>query len=99
MPVGLNHAAATSYRGDVYVLGGYRGRGGLTDATAALYRYEPDRDPWSALPAAPTGGARGGGVTGRPLCAGGGATPQRGAPPTLEVYDFDPRRWRRGPDM
>ena len=25
MPVALNHAAAAAYRGDVYVLGGYRG--------------------------------------------------------------------------
>ena len=26
MPMGLNHAAAVAYRGDVYVIGGYRGR-------------------------------------------------------------------------
>ena len=29
MPVALNHPAAAAYRGDVYVLGGYTGRGGL----------------------------------------------------------------------
>ena len=29
MPVGLNHPAAAAYRGNVYVLGGYTGRGDL----------------------------------------------------------------------
>src|SRR5215207_5295265 len=50
MPVALNHAAAAAYRGDVYVLGGYRGRGDLSEETSALYRYDPETDRWSAQP-------------------------------------------------
>jgi N-acetylneuraminic acid mutarotase len=100
MPVALNHAAAASYRGDVYVLGGYRGRGGLTDETAVLYRYQPDKDRWTALPPAPTArGALAVGVIGRRLYAAGGAAQPQGALRTLEIYDFARRRWRSGPDM
>ena len=100
MPVALNHAAATSYRGDVYLLGGYRGRGGLTDETAAFYRYDPDTDRWSTQPSAPTArGALAVGVIGRRLYASGGAAAPEGAMRTLEIYDFARRRWRRGPDM
>jgi N-acetylneuraminic acid mutarotase len=100
MPVALNHAAAASYRGDVYVLGGYRGRGEIADETAALYRYDPDRDRWTAQPSMPTArGALAVGVIGHRLYAAGGATPQLGALKTLEVYDFARRRWRAGPDL
>ena len=45
MPVALNHPAAAAYRGDVYVLGGYTGRGDLRGEVASLYRYDPRARP------------------------------------------------------
>ena len=100
MPVGVNHAAAATYRGDVYVLGGYRGRGDLSEETSTLYRYDPETDRWSAQPSAPTArGALAVGVIGHRLYAAGGAAAPQGALKTLEIYDFRRRRWRRGPDM
>ncbi len=45
MPVGLNHPAATSYRGKVYVVGGYTGRGNLRGEVSSLYRYDPAPGP------------------------------------------------------
>jgi N-acetylneuraminic acid mutarotase len=99
MPVALNHAAAASYRGRVYVLGGYRSRSGLDDESSALYRYDPRADRWRRLPSAPTArGALAVGVIGNRLYAAGGATGGR-ALTTLEIYDFDKRRWRAGPAM
>ena len=38
MPVALNHAAIATYRGDVYVVGGYKG----SRAVAGLLRYDPE---------------------------------------------------------
>ena len=42
IPVGLNHAAAASDRGRMYVLGGYRGQTGLDEETSARHRYDPN---------------------------------------------------------
>ncbi len=99
MPVGLNHPAAAAYRGDVYVLGGYTGRGDLRGEVGSLYRYDPQRDRWSRLPSAPTRrAALAVGVIGDRLYAAGGANAS-GALRTLEIYDFRRRRWSRGPDM
>ena len=44
MPVALNHAAIATYRGDVYVVGGYKG----SRAVAGLLRYDPEREPLDA---------------------------------------------------
>src|SRR5215211_3482221 len=52
--VAFNHAAATAYRGDVYVVGGYRGDRAAEPEVRALYRYDPDRNRWRRLPSAPT---------------------------------------------
>src|SRR5687768_226998 len=94
MPVGLNHAAAASYRGDVYLLGGYRARSSLDQETAALYRYDPQADRWSRQPPAPTArGALAVGVIGHRLYAVGGANTRDGALTTLEIYDLRRRRW------
>lgn len=100
MPVGLNHPAVAAYRGDVYVLGGYTGRGDLRGEVSSLYRYRPQSNHWSRLPSAPTrraalaiGASRG------KLYAAGGANTAEGALNTLEIYDFRKRRWSRGPDM
>jgi N-acetylneuraminic acid mutarotase len=99
MPVALNHAAAVSYRGRVYVVGGYSSATGLDEEVATLYRYDPRRDRWRRLPSAPTprGGLAAGVIRGK-LYAAGGANAS-GALATLEVYDFRTRRWRRGPDL
>ena len=100
MPVGLNHPAAAAYRGDVYVLGGYTGRGDLRGEVSSLYRYDPERNRWSRLPNAPTKrAALAVGVIGGKLYAAGGANAADGALKTLEIYDFKRRRWSRGPDM
>lgn len=99
MPVALNHAAAVSYRGRVYVLGGYSSSTGLDDEVATLYRYNPRRDRWRRLPSAPTArGALAVGVIGGRLYAAGGANAS-GALATLEIYDFARRRWSSGPEM
>jgi N-acetylneuraminic acid mutarotase len=100
MPVALNHAAAAVYRGRVYVVGGYRARAGLSDETAALYRYDPRRDRWRRLRSMPTArAALAVGVIGHRLYAVGGANARDGALTTLEVYDFLRRRWRAAPSM
>jgi N-acetylneuraminic acid mutarotase len=100
MPVGLNHPAAAAYRGDVYVVGGYTGRGDLRGETSSLLRYDPDRDRWSRLPNALTKrAALAVAVIEGKLYAAGGANGPAGALGTLEIYDFKRRRWSRGPDM
>jgi hypothetical protein len=97
MPVALNHAAATSYRGRVYVVGGYRGDRPAEPEVATLYRYDPMRDRWRRLPSAPTKrGALAAGVIGHRLYVAGGANSRDGALATLEIYDFHKCRWRRG---
>jgi N-acetylneuraminic acid mutarotase len=100
MPVALNHAAATSRRGKVYVVGGYSGERDLSREVATLYSYDPRRDRWRRLPPAPTArGALVAGAIGRRLYAAGGANARDGALATLEIYDFKRRTWRTGPDM
>ena len=99
MPVGLNHAAAVAYRGDLYVVGGYTQRRGLGRETGALLRYDPARDRWTRLRSAPSRrGAHAAGVIGDRLYVAGGAEDARPLA-TLEIYDFRTRRWSRGPSM
>lgn len=99
MPVGLNHPAAAAYGGDVYVLGGYTGRGSLSGAVASLYRYDPPTKQWSRLANAPTRrAALAVGVTGGKLYAAGGVN-STGVLKRLEIYDFKQRSWSQGPDM
>lgn len=99
LPVGVNHAAAVSHRGSLYVLGGYRAASGLEAETDALYRYDPGRDRWRKLPSMPTPrGALAAGVVGGRLYAVGGAGGGR-ALDTVEVFDLARRTWRRGPRL
>jgi N-acetylneuraminic acid mutarotase len=99
MPVGLNHTVAATYKGDVYVMGGYGSRSGLAEEVDTLYRYRPKTDRWSKLPAAPsTRAAHTMGVIGHRLYVAGGV--RAGQPlGSLEIYDFRRRRWSRGPSM
>jgi N-acetylneuraminic acid mutarotase len=99
MPAALNHAAAVSYKGRVYVLGGYSSRTGLDDPVATLYRYDPRRDRWRRLPPMMTArGALAVGVIGRRLYAAGGAADGK-VRTELEIYDFKRRRWSSGPAL
>jgi hypothetical protein len=97
--VGLNHAVAAAYRGDLYVMGGYASMTGLSGAVARLYRYHPARDRWSRLADAPSArAAHALGVIGGRLYVAGGARDGRPLD-NFEIYDFSRRRWSRGPRM
>jgi N-acetylneuraminic acid mutarotase len=99
MPVGLNHATAVTYRGKLYVHGGYRGRRDLSSATARLFRYHPGRNRWTRLPLSSTRRAAHAAavIRGRLYVAGGANA--SGSLRSLEIYNFRRRRWRRGPSF
>jgi N-acetylneuraminic acid mutarotase len=100
LPIGVNHATATSHRGKVYVHGGFTDPDGLDDATARLYSYNPDRDRWKRLPDSDTPRAAHalGEIDGR-LLAAGGANSSSDRLTSLEIYNVSKRRWRSGPAM
>lgn len=97
MPAPLDHASTVAYRGDVYVVGGFRDA--AEGAAASFSRYSPGEDRWTELPPIPTARAAaaavvigdrlyvaGGQIDGRPLAS-------------LEIFDFEKDRWSRGADM
>jgi N-acetylneuraminic acid mutarotase len=99
MPLALNHATAASYKGDLYVHGGYTGANNLSAPTGALLRYDPERNRWRRLPASPTPrAAHALAVVGDRLYAAGGAN-DSGSLRSLEIYDFERRRWAAGPSF
>jgi N-acetylneuraminic acid mutarotase len=99
LPVALNHPTAVAYRGRLYVHGGYRAQLGLTDTSAALLRYDPERDRWRRLRPSPTArAAHALAVVGHSLYAAGGANETRSLR-SLEIYDFRTGRWSRGPSF
>jgi N-acetylneuraminic acid mutarotase len=99
MPLALNHPTAVTYRGDLYVHGGYTGASDLTAPTGALLRYDPERRRWRRLPSSPTPrAAHAVAVIGGRLYAAGGAN-DSGSLRSLEIYDFERRRWSSGPDF
>lgn len=99
MPEPLHHCVAVAYGGRLYVSGGYRGFGDLTETTRVLLRYDPDTNRWRRLPPAPTPrAAHAAAVIRGRLYVAGGAN-DTGSLRSLEVYDFARRRWRRGPDF
>src|SRR5215203_4798067 len=94
MPIGLNHSTAVTYRGRLYVHGGYRGRRDLSSASSRFYRYDPRR--WRRLRNSPSPrAAHAAAVIGRRLYVAGGSN-VHGSLRSLEVYDFARQRWRRG---
>lgn len=107
MPEDVNHAAAASFRGSLYVLGGYTGfpengplHGLAGDETARFFRYSPATDTWRELAPMPTSrGALAAAVIGHRLYAVGGFSAALGTLAHLEIYDFRAGRWTRGPDM
>ncbi|MDQ3676055.1 MAG: galactose oxidase [Actinomycetota bacterium] len=99
LPVAVNHAAAVAYRGDLYVLGGYTARNGLSRETNALQRYDPQTDSWTRMKDAPSvRGAHAAGVIGNRLFAAGGAEDGK-ALDRLEIYSFKTDSWSTGRPM
>ena len=99
LPEGVNHAAIAAWAGRLYVYGGYTAPRDLTEATSALYRYDPLRDRWKTLRRAPA--ARGAhtmqAIDGRLYAAGG--VDAGGATGRLDVYDIRRNRWSAGAAM
>ncbi len=102
LPTGLNHAQATTYRGDVYLAGGYLE--GLA-ATSSFWRYDPRTGEWEQLPPMRLArGAAAAGVIGHKLYVADGSPQVFGVdnPPSpfrsLEIYDFETESWTTGPD-
>lgn len=99
LPVGVNHAAAVSHRGRLYVLGGYEAAGSGAAGTGAVYRYDPAADGWTELEPMPTPrGALAADVVDGRIHAVGGARDGR-ALATVEVYDVARGTWRAGPRL
>lgn len=101
LPIGVNHPGVTAHRGKLYVLGGNLPGGGDGEPKSArLYRYSPGTDRWARLPDAPSERAALALVgIGDRLYAAGGYTEEVFDLRTLEIYDLERRRWRRGPKM
>lgn len=98
LPRPLNHVGLTTYRGDIYVAGGY---GRLVDAktSRAFFRYDPETDRWSRLPDMPAPRAAGAvGILGHRLIWAGGGKNSIAHSETF-AYDFRTRRWSRLPSM
>ena len=102
LPTGLNHSQATTYRGNVYLAGGYLEG---ADATSNFWRYDPSANRWTGLAPMPQPrGAAGAAVVGHRLYIADGS-PQvygvgastRGPYDTLEIYDFQTESWSFGP--
>ncbi len=99
LPIAVNHPTAVAYRGRLYVHGGYRAELDLTDTSAALLRYDPERNRWRRLRPSPTPrAAHAVAVIGHRLYAAGGAN-ESGSLRSLEIYDFRTGRWTRGPSF
>jgi N-acetylneuraminic acid mutarotase len=102
-PIGLNHSQAATYKGDLYLAGGYLDG---DEPTNEFWRYDPKSDDWTRLPSmSKPRGAAGTAVVGNKLYVAGGAPKTFGveAPGspygTLEIYDFKTETWSTGPDM
>jgi serine/threonine-protein kinase PknK len=99
MPVALNHATAVSYRGRVFVHGGYASATGLQEPTTVLLRYNPQRNRWRRLASSATPrAAHAAAVIGDRLYVAGGAN-DSGSLRSLEIYSFRRNRWTKGPDF
>lgn len=102
-PIGLNHSQAATYKGDLYLAGGYLDG---EAATNQFWSYDPETKEWTQLPPMNMArGAAGSAVVGDKLYVAGGAPQTFGvhsegsAYGTLEIYDFKTGEWSRGPDM
>jgi hypothetical protein len=98
MPIAVNHPAVTSYRGRLYVYGGFTDSS-FRPVTGALQRYDPASGSWSQLPASPHPRAAAAlAAVGGKLYAVGG-TAGGSELDALEVFDLSSRNWSPGPSM
>jgi N-acetylneuraminic acid mutarotase len=111
-PAGLERTevAAARIGRSIYVVGGFERSSGATTAAverydirrnrwSALLRFDPERGRWRRLPASPTQrAAHAVAVIGNRLYAAGGAN-DTGSLRSLEIYDFERRRWTSGPSF
>lgn len=99
MPIGVNHAVATAHRGKLYVHGGYTARRDLSSATNRLYVYTPATNRWRRLADSrePRAAHAFAALGGRLYAAGG--RNETADLTSMEVYDVERRRWRRGPSF
>jgi len=100
MPLAVNHAAATTWDGRLYVQGGFASATGLEGATARLFEYEPSADRWTELAAAtvPRAAHALQAIDGK-LYAAGGANSQTEQLNSLEIYDIQSGAWSSGASM
>jgi N-acetylneuraminic acid mutarotase len=98
MPVAVNHPAVTSYRGRLYVYGGYTDSS-FQPVTGALQRYDPKAGSWTQRAGShhPRAAAALVAIGGRLYAAGGTAGGE--VLDLLEVFDLSEGRWTRGPSM
>jgi serine/threonine-protein kinase PknK len=98
LPRPLNHVGLTTYRGDIYLAGGY-GRFTHAKTSRAFFRYDLEADRWSRLPNMPAARAAGAvGILGHRLIWAGGAK-NSVAKSDVFAYDLRTRRWSRLPSM
>lgn len=102
LPTGLNHSQAVTYRGDLYLAGGYLEG---ADATSNFWRYDPRTGKWTRLPPMrqPRGAAASAVIGDKLYVADGapqtfGVSNPSGPYETLEIYDFQTRGWSSGPN-
>lgn len=100
MPEALNHHVMESYRGRLYVAGGFGAFLLGADPRKDTFQYDPRTDRWSRLPPQPTArGAATAAVVGSKLHVVGGMGANGRLLPTHEAYDFRTRRWQRLADL
>ena len=101
LPMALNHMSALSYGGQLYVVGGYASPGDTsTQAVRGFWRFDPARERWSAMPAAPIARAAAGvAVLGHRLYVAGGRNDASTALSSVAIFDFTTGRWSLGPRL
>jgi Kelch motif len=99
-PEAIDHPVVTAHDGEVILVSGYING---FEPTNRIWAYSPQSRKWRELPPMRTArGAAAGAVVGDRLYIAGGTTKfgnENHPIHSLEIYDFDSRRWRRGPPM
>lgn len=99
-PVAIDHPVVTAHDGEVILASGYVNG---SEPTNRVWAYSPRSGDWRELPPMRIArGAAAGAVVGDRLYIAGGTTRfgnENEPIDSLEIYDFDRRRWLRGPPM